>query len=67
MEEKRPRLPFRRPPQDHTTVVQSKAVKNAPLVNEMVNQPPSPTDPQGMYTGNPMDEREVPVQDADDL
>ena len=24
-------------------------------------------DPQGSYTGKPKDEREVPVQDADDL
>lgn len=25
------------------------------------------TDPQGSYTGRPVDEMEVPVQDADDL
>ena len=28
---------------------------------------PSPTDPQGSYTGVPADPRERPVQDADDL
>ena len=28
---------------------------------------PSPLDPQGSYTGVPMDPRERPVQDADDL
>lgn len=30
-------------------------------------EPPSPTDPRGSYTGKPMDPRERPVQDADDL
>ncbi len=30
-------------------------------------EPPSPTDPQGSYTGKPMDPLERPVQDADDL
>ena len=29
--------------------------------------PPSPTDPQGSWTGRPEDETELPVQDADDL
>lgn len=30
---------------------------------------PSPiiTDPQGCYTGRPIEKRETPVQDADDL
>ena len=28
---------------------------------------PSPLDPQGSYTGVPMDPRERPMQDADDL
>ena len=37
--------------------------KKYPLQGE----PPSPTDPQGSYTGKPMDPRERPVQDADDL
>lgn len=29
--------------------------------------PPSETDPQGSWTGRPVDEDEIPVQDADDL
>ena len=37
------------------------------IVQEIVNQPPSPTDPNGSYTGRPRDEGETPVQDADDL
>lgn len=37
------------------------------IIQEIVNQPPSPTDPNGSYTGKPKDKREVPVQDADDL
>lgn len=28
---------------------------------------PSPLDPQGSYTGVPMNPGEIPVQDADDL
>ena len=34
---------------------------------EIANQPPSPTDPNGSYTGKPVDEHAVPVQDVDDL
>jgi hypothetical protein len=36
-------------------------------VAAIMAQPPSDTDPQGSWTGKPMDETEVPVQDADDL
>lgn len=36
-------------------------------VQEIVNTPPSFTDPQGSWTGLPADPYEVPVQDADDL
>ena len=36
-------------------------------VEAIVNEGPSFTDPQGSWTGKPMDERDVPVQDADDL
>ena len=34
----------------------------APLIPQ-----PSDTDPQGSWTGKPLDELETPVQDADDL
>lgn len=37
------------------------------IAREIANQPPSPTDPNGSYTGNPADKQETPVQDADDL
>ena len=37
------------------------------IVREIAQTPPSPTDPNGSYTGKPMDEEEKPVQDADDL
>ena len=33
----------------------------------MTNFQSNPTDPQGSYTGCPVDRYEVPVQDADDL
>lgn len=34
----------------------------APLIPQ-----PSGTDPQGSWTGKPLEEAEIPVQDADDL
>jgi len=36
-------------------------------VREIMEEGPSFTDPQGSWTGLPMNELEVPVQDADDL
>ena len=36
-------------------------------VASIVHTPPSKFDPQGMYTGKPMDENEQPKQDEDDL
>jgi hypothetical protein len=35
--------------------------------SDMIHLPPSRTDPEGWYTGLPMDYRETPTQDADDL
>ena len=37
------------------------------IIDSIVNMPPSDTDPNGSYTGRPVDENAVPVQDADDL
>ena len=37
------------------------------VIRRMTGQSPSPTDPQGSYTGRPADPLEPPVQDADDL
>ena len=37
------------------------------LVPEIFAQQPSFTDPQGSWTGLPMNEHEIPVQDVDDL
>ena len=39
----------------------------ADAVQKIMDTPPSFTDPQGSWTGLPMNELEVPVQDADDL
>ncbi|MCI8361167.1 MAG: hypothetical protein HFE86_07520 [Clostridiales bacterium] len=36
-------------------------------VEEIIRIAPSQTDPQGSYTGKPLDPGEVPVQDSDDL
>lgn len=61
------KLKLYREPGNHLKIIQHKAKGNTPLVNSIVNQPPSKEDPMGMYTGNPLDENDVPVQDADDL
>ena len=37
------------------------------ISREIAEQPASPTDPNGSYTGKPQDEGEKPVQDADEL
>lgn len=42
-------------------------VKENKLLNSMIHPKPSKEDPQGSYTGLPVEEGEVPVQDADDL
>ena len=38
-----------------------------PTVRANVLQPPSGTDPSGSYTGKPLNPKDKPVQDADDL
>ena len=35
--------------------------------SDMIHLPPSRTDPEGWYTGRPLDFKDRPVQDADDL
>lgn len=46
----------------------SKRNKREPeTVQRMMDEQPSPTDPQGSWTGKPMEPDEMPVQDADDL
>ena len=42
-------------------------VHPTPLVSSMIRQHPSPTEPQGSWTGLPENPEELPVQDADDL
>lgn len=42
------------------------AIQNS-AVRAIVQQPPSPTDPNGSYTGRPANPNERPTQDADDL
>lgn len=43
--------------------------KRPQLPPTLSNEKPSPivTDPQGCYTGRPIEKHELPVQDADDL
>ena len=42
-------------------------IKKNKNLKEMITPKPSREDPQGSYTGLPIVEGEVPVQDADDL
>ncbi|MEG0769860.1 MAG: hypothetical protein RSG59_08035 [Ruthenibacterium sp.] len=44
----------------------ARRIKN-PAVCAIVNQPASHTDPNGSYTGHPVEKGETPQQDADDL
>lgn len=37
------------------------------VINQVVSMKSCRTDPQGSYTGKPVNPYEVPVQDADDL
>jgi len=48
-------------------VQHEKTRQKRPSVPEIFAQQPSFTDPQGSWTGLPMNEHEIPVQDADDL
>lgn len=42
-------------------------VQNPSRVQEMLKNKASHNDPNGSYTGVPLDPREKPVQDSDDL
>ena len=57
------------PSQQRTAKTGGAAMKkrSRSAVERIVETPPSSTDPQGSWTGKPMDEHDVPVQDADDL
>lgn len=46
-------------------VKNSKKVKDA--VNAFISKDSLKSDPNGYYTGNPIDKNEKPVQDQDDL
>ncbi len=47
---------------------QKKSVlKQSSVLNSIVHPKPSKEDPNGMYTGLPVEYGEIPVQDADDL
>lgn len=67
MGNQRKKLPYNRQAGNNVKIVQTESVGNSPRVNAIVNQPPSDTDPNGSYTGRPMNENDTPVQDADDL
>ena len=58
---------FKRVKGNHLKLKQTKVITHNPVVQDILNLPPSATDPMGSYTGVPLDEKETPVQDADDL
>ncbi len=66
-EKKKVKVKYVRNQGNHLKIVQPKAETGIPVVDDIVNQPPSRSDPNGSYTGNPLNSYEVPVQDADDL
>ncbi len=41
--------------------------KKSPMPESLMHPIPSKEDPMGSYTGVPLDEYDVPVQDVDDL
>ena len=49
--------------------VPKKNVEKGKIPSSLVKRKPCPiiTDPQGCYTGRPLEQFEQPVQDADDL
>ena len=58
---------FKRIKGNHLKIKQTQVTIHNPVVEDIINMPPSDTDPMGSYTGVPLDERETPVQDVDDL
>jgi len=44
-----------------------KIINKNPVIQQIIHQKPSVTDPDGSYTGKPDNKDEKPVQDADDL
>lgn len=50
-----------------TPKTQSKRADFPACVDAILSTPPSDTDPNGSYTGRPLDPNTVPVQDVDDL
>jgi len=42
-------------------------IDKSKTLKEMITPKPSKEDPEGSYTGLPVNENEVPVQDVDDL
>ncbi len=42
-------------------------IKKSSILSSIIHPKPSKEDPQGSYTGLPVEEGEIPTQDADDL
>lgn len=47
--------------------MKEKNIEKNQVIQAIVRQPASDTDPDGSYTGRPKNKNEKPVQDADDL
>lgn len=54
-------------PMDNKTPRKKSVLKQSSVLNSIIHPIPSKEDPNGMYTGLPIEYGEIPVQDADDL
>ena len=54
-------------PMQKKTPQKKSVLKQSSVLNSIVHPRPSKEDPNGMYTGLPVEYGEIPVQDADDL
>ena len=52
---------------ENKTPRKKSVLKQSSILNSIIHPKPSKEDPNGMYTGLPVEYGEIPVQDADDL
>lgn len=61
-------MPFNDKRKDQERLISENLVARVSKAAEkVIAVPPSRSDPQGSYTGRPVETGEIPIQDADDL
>lgn len=61
-------MPFNDERKDQERLISENLVARVSKAAEkVIAVPPSRSDPQGSYTGRPVETGEIPIQDADDL